>query len=163
MKPISTSIPVAIGGRNRSGRRGVVLICTLVCLIVVSTLVMTSVASAVRAQRETVRRHQTMQTEWLLDAGINRAITRIAADDSYEGENWIPAFENSRYAKANVEISVAPAAGGDDASNLVSVDVIATLARSVDSAAMEIATRTQKSYTFQVSKSNPHSAATNDE
>ncbi|WP_372717526.1 hypothetical protein [Novipirellula sp.] len=163
MRRLSTYIPAVGGGRYRIRRRGIVLICTLVCLIVVSTLVMTSVASAVRGQRETLRRHQSMQTEWLLDAGINRAIAQIAADDQYEGENWIPAFENSRFAKANVEISVTAASGDDDSLNLVLVDVVATLARSVDSPAMEIATRTQKSYTFQVSKSNPQSALTNDE
>ncbi|EMI21893.1 hypothetical protein RMSM_01177 [Rhodopirellula maiorica SM1] len=119
--------------------------------------------SAVRAQRETRCRHQAIQTEWLLDAGIKRAISQMTADEKYEGEHWIPAFETTQFAKAAVEITVEPTTRSDSSANVVSVNVVATLARSVASPAMEIATRTQKSFTFQISKPTPHSPSINEE
>ncbi|WP_442505186.1 hypothetical protein SH528x_003963 [Novipirellula sp. SH528] len=154
--------------QRQNQRHGVVLICMLVCLIVASSLVVATVANAMRGQRETRRRHQAMQTQWLLIAGIDRAVNQIQADPNYQGENWIPKAELPDFAEVKVQITLKPIEpedieSEDNPSDAVAVDVVAMLSQSDASPAMKIATRTQKSYSFKVSKTNLPSPTTNEE
>jgi Tfp pilus assembly protein PilX len=84
---------------NSSGRlgpsRGVVLICVLVCLLVATTLIVLSAASALRARREALAYHQRVQLEQLLGSAVKRAQLAIAEQDaSYAGERWFFGEQN---------------------------------------------------------------------
>ncbi len=141
---------------RRDSRCGTVLICTLVCLLVASSLVLVNVATAVRAQREIRQRHQVLQTDWLLEAGIRRAVKSIEASAGYAGETWIPEPESLEFAEAQVTIRVERLERDEDEDfDWHEVTAVATLCRSVATPAMRIATRTQKSDTLEVSTSKP--------
>jgi hypothetical protein len=70
-------------------RRASVLICVLVCMAVATALVLATTRSALRARREIQSHRQLRQVEFVLEAGIQRAARRLAADAKYSGETWI--------------------------------------------------------------------------
>ncbi len=165
---IKSDTPRFFRSQRQNQRPGIVLICMLVCLIVASSLVVATVANAMRGQRETRRRHQAMQTQWLLLAGIDRAVNQIKADPNYQGESWIPKAELPGFAEVKVQITLTPiesenGESEDNPSDTVAVNVVAMLFQSDASPAMKIATRTQKSYSFQFSKTNLPSPTSNEE
>jgi hypothetical protein len=69
-------------------RRGLVTACVLVCLIITVSLVATLLQSTLRARRDVAVRLQVLQTDWLLDAGIQLANRQLAKSVDYEGETW---------------------------------------------------------------------------
>ena len=75
---------------HRHSRRGVVLVCVLVCLLVVTALLAEMTRSALRAQRRLKTEQALRQVEFQIDAGRNRAVYRLARDDTYSGETWRP-------------------------------------------------------------------------
>jgi hypothetical protein len=70
-------------------RRASVLVCVLVCMAVATALVLATTRSALRARREVQTQRQLRQVEFVLEAGIQRAARRLAADAKYSGETWI--------------------------------------------------------------------------
>jgi Tfp pilus assembly protein PilX len=69
-------------------RRGLTAIAVLVCLIIV-TLVSGAVVKVALAQRDWTRGSEhRLQAQWLADAGIQRAVARLAIDPGYTGETW---------------------------------------------------------------------------
>src|SRR5690606_1932738 len=134
-------------------QHGVVLICALVCLSVATALVVTTVQQSLGVRRQGRMQWQLRQTEYLLDAGIRRAVARLSADEDYAGETWQPAAALPGFASVAVEIDVLPS---DEESSTRQVTVVARLSRS-DS----LAFRTQRSQTFlhsfaaQAESSNP--------
>ncbi len=123
-----------------SARRGVILICAMVCLSVSVAMLITTTRRSVTARRHGVREHQQRQTEWLLHAGVRRAASRLGDDGSYDGETWSPKEAYPEFAEVSVEIRVEV----DPESGERRVGVIARLAR-FD----QIADRTQRSTSFQ--------------
>lgn len=123
-----------------SARRGVILICAMVCLSVSAAMLITTTRRSVTARRHGLREHQQRQTEWLLHAGTRLAASRLRDDDSYDGETWSPKRAYPEFAEVSAEIRVKP----DPESGERRVEVIARLAR-FD----QIADRTQRSTSFQ--------------
>ncbi|MFK7737789.1 MAG: hypothetical protein AB8B50_17280 [Pirellulaceae bacterium] len=75
--------------RNLRARRGVVLICVLVCLLVATTLIVLSATSALRSRREALAYHQRVQLEQLLGSAAKRAQVAVAEQGAdYAGESW---------------------------------------------------------------------------
>ena len=77
--------------RRRAKRRdGIVLIAALICLLV-SALTVANIFTTVRMQRQhTTRRTQQLQAAQLAQAGMQRAIARLAVNSDYNGEIWQP-------------------------------------------------------------------------
>ena len=67
-------------------RKGVVLICVLACIVVVTSLVATSLMAASRARREARSYQRMSQVKWMLDLGIRRANQTLLSEESYAGE-----------------------------------------------------------------------------
>ncbi|WP_168565695.1 hypothetical protein [Crateriforma spongiae] len=69
-------------------RRGSLVLIALVCLIVGMSVLVSSAHRALLVQRQTERFTALRQCQWLLDAGINRALVAIENDADYDGETW---------------------------------------------------------------------------
>jgi type II secretory pathway component PulK len=90
-------------------RRGAVLIVTLVCLVIVMALVGTMLVSAIRSGRQWKVERDLVQCELLLQAGVDRAAARLAANPAeYEGEKLeITADEIGSGSAGQVTIEIA--------------------------------------------------------
>jgi Tfp pilus assembly protein PilV len=74
--------------RKAEPRRGMLAIAVLVCLIVL-TMIAGALLRVEAARREEVRsQERRLQAEWLAEAGIQRALARLAAEPAYTGETW---------------------------------------------------------------------------
>lgn len=95
-------------------RAGSILICVLVCLAIVTALAGSMLKTALQARKAIRQELQLSQAEFLLEAGVQRAIEQINDDSTYTGERWelskdaIPGQES-----ALVEIKVTPATDDD--------------------------------------------------
>jgi len=106
-------------------RRGLISGCVLVCLIVTVSLTASSLRSTLRARREVATRHQLLQTDWLLHAGIQLARDQLAKQDDYQGETWQPQNVIAGDYEARVVIKVTE---GENEAAIA--EVVATLANS---------------------------------
>src|SRR3954468_2258390 len=77
--------------KARSGkreRRGLTAVAVLVCLVIV-TMVSGVLLKVGLTHRDQVRSQEhRLQAEWLAQSGLDRAVTRLAADPGYAGETW---------------------------------------------------------------------------
>ena len=126
-------------------RSGVLTVCVLVCLMVAATVMAITVHCAIRARRHTQLEHQMIQTEWLLDAGVRRANTKIADQAGYEGETWNPAGALDRFGTATVQIQI-----NRDSTDTSRVEVSATIVASSPGGRT-----TRKSHQFDLSTNPP--------
>ncbi len=127
---------------HKRGSAGSILVCVLVCLVIVTGIATSMLKSALQA-RHTIRQERLLiQTQFLLDAGIQRAVAKFHEDSAYEGETWrlagdaIPGHES-----AQVEIKVSPS---NDVTPSSSVHVVAQLGS-------DTPLPIQRSYTFSIS------------
>jgi hypothetical protein len=73
--------------RNKP-RRGLTVIAVLVCLVII-TMVAGSVLKVALAHRDSTRaQERRLQAAWLAEAGLERALARLAGDPDYPGETW---------------------------------------------------------------------------
>jgi hypothetical protein len=73
----------------RAQSRGMTVVAVLVCLVVIS-LVGGALLKVGLAHRNVVRaQEQRLQSEWLAESGIQRALARLAGDRNYDGEEWL--------------------------------------------------------------------------
>lgn len=86
---------------------GSVLICVLACLLIVSGLAVAMVRSALAARKAVRLERQQAQVQFLLEAGIQRAVASLARDAAYSGQNWeLPAGTLPGLDPARVDIAV---------------------------------------------------------
>jgi len=65
------------------------VVAILICLIVIM-LVSGAVLKAGLAHRDLVRaQERRLQSEWLAESGVQRALARLAVDHDYSGETWV--------------------------------------------------------------------------
>jgi hypothetical protein len=88
-------------------RNGVAAILVLICLSF-ATVVATLLIQAALAERTYANRIAlTYQTDWLVEAGIDRAAAQIAQSSSYKGETWPVTFPTGdRQSNAVVHIDI---------------------------------------------------------
>lgn len=134
-------------------RRGLITGCVLVCLIVTVSLTASSLRSTLRARREVATRHQLLQTDWLLNAGIQLAREKLAKQDDYQGETWQPQDVIVGYYQANVVIKVT-----EDENEAAIVEVVATLANSPRRGDRQHAFVTQRSHQWSIPRSTNSSS-----
>ena len=93
-------------------RSGAVLVTTIVCLSIATALVAAVSQSALRVRRQVGVERQLRQAEWLLEAGANLAVQRVAAAPDYQGETWTlrpDALPGLAHAKVVIEAPAVPA------------------------------------------------------
>jgi len=74
--------------RAGRGRRGMVVIAALTCLLIVTAIVGSMLQSALRARRQLHVERDRRQTELLLQAGADRALQRLTTEPEYRGDTW---------------------------------------------------------------------------
>lgn len=132
--------------RNPMPRRsGSVLFCVLACLFVVTGIMFAMTKSTIAARRETQIRLQMRQTEYLLDAGVARAVSSLAKSAEYDGENWSLSEERTGLANARVRITVL---SDDEQSSTSLVTIVATLGGDDSSLDQAVYGRTTRSRQF---------------
>lgn len=130
-------------------RQGLVTICVLVCLLVATSLAMLVMRTAIRERREIGLRHQMLQTEFLLDAGVQVARQRIEASTEYQGETWTPNLATPHISNASVVIQLSD----DDQT----IEVIATIGIMPDDETRVAANVTRRSHKFSIASTTNES------
>ena len=126
---------------TRRRNTGSILICVLACLAIVTALAGSMLKTALQARKAMRQELQLRQAEFLLEAGVQRAVKQLNDDSTYTGESWkLPRDILPSQTPAVVEIKVIPPT--DDAATRVAV--VAQLATDNHRAV-------RRSYTFSLS------------
>ncbi len=89
-------------------RDGSVVVVVLVCLMALAMIGAASLRLGLDERRVIRDDEGRLQAEWLMRSGLERAVFRLAEEDSYAGETWeIPADASVGGASAVVRIVVA--------------------------------------------------------
>ena len=92
-------------------RRGTVIAAALVEFIVASTILFAVLQSVVGHHRQMIKGRHELQSQWLAQAGIDRAVAQLRKSASYRGETWhVSADELDGLDAAEVQIRVEPVA-----------------------------------------------------
>lgn len=82
-------MPRAKAKRRAPDRRsGAALVATLICLLIVVSLVSSMLLVAIRARRQLHTERDRRQTVLLVQAGAQRAAYQLQRDPNYPGETW---------------------------------------------------------------------------
>lgn len=74
--------------RATSRRNGGFLVVAMICLVL-STVLVGAVLTLVRTQHRQMAQEQLrLQAEWLAESGLERAVSKLHADATYERETW---------------------------------------------------------------------------
>ena len=74
--------------RQARSKRGVVLICVIACLTIVTLMLGGMLKRTLLTKRQSRAERNLRQTQWLVQAGAERAAFRLRDDAQYEGERW---------------------------------------------------------------------------
>jgi hypothetical protein len=95
--------------KANSRRSGTVFIAVLACLVIATTLVTSTVRTALQARRAVRTQLYLEQTQLLLSAGVQRAAHKLQSSLDYQGEVWnLPASVLPGNYPAEVEITLSP-------------------------------------------------------
>jgi hypothetical protein len=106
-------------GRSRSARAGFVALLGVVSLALLTLLLGTVLALAMREQRQIKVEERQIQAAWLAEAGAERARIRLGLDPNYTGETWVLSAEDLGSHGARVEIRVVPASDAPESLSLL--------------------------------------------
>lgn len=94
--------------RDPQLRAGAVLICVLACTLIAMSLAASSIHLALQGARASKQNLRLRQTQWLLQAGVQRAHQALQQPD-YDGEEWIVPEEFLPESQGRVVIDVTSA------------------------------------------------------
>lgn len=107
--------------REPQSRTGAVLICVLACTLIAISLAASSIHLALQGARASKQNLRLRQTQWLLQAGVQRAHQALQQPD-YDGEEWIVPNEFLPESQGRIVIDVTTAnADSQEAKRFVSV------------------------------------------
>jgi hypothetical protein len=112
--PLST-IHSASTIRSATRRRGAILVAVIVCLVIASSLLVSTLGVAVSQRHAVEVQLWRIEAEWLAQSGLGRAAARLAADAHYAGETWwLPAeeFGGREAAVVRIEVKAVPGEPG---------------------------------------------------
>ncbi|MFO0891439.1 MAG: hypothetical protein U0790_20135 [Isosphaeraceae bacterium] len=76
-------------GRDaRTRRRGLTSVAVLVCLVIITLISGALLKLGVAHRGQARAQERRLQAEWLAQAGLGRALARLAARPDYPGESW---------------------------------------------------------------------------
>jgi len=96
----------------------------LVCLGVATAILLGAVQTSLHCRRQMQNEAQLQQTQWLVDAGVRKAIANLKLHPDYSGERIMVSTEINNYADALIDIKVQPI---ENSPGQVSVSVTAEL------------------------------------
>ena len=136
----------ACSAQRQGRRRGTLVVCVLICLLITGSLAAATTHAALRWRRSIRLEQQLRQTELLLDAGILRAAMQLRSSTDYRGETWRPSRESVGFESPVVEIKVTD--GDGPASR--QVEIVAELGATLSEIARTNPSHTRRSHTFSV-------------
>ena len=98
---------------SRSRRRGLTSVVVLVLLFVIAIVAASLVRVSVAYHQRTRSNELALQSGLLADAGVDRALAKIAADPKYTGERWEVSAE-----------ALGSATTGDRPAGVVTIEVV---------------------------------------
>lgn len=99
--------------QNDSRRMGVVLVCVLACMLIAISIAASGVHLAMRGARASKQNLRSRQTQWLLQAGVERARSGLQRGD-YAGEEWLVPASQLPESGGRVVIGVVPVESATD-------------------------------------------------
>ena len=129
----------------RQTRKGTALITVLVCMGFISSIILGWVHVSLNMRRGLRRDQQLVQTQWLLEAGIQQGLQNIQSNKNYEGELITLSQSLSNLDRAAIEIEVLPAT---DLLKTKRMKVIATIQKNASNAE----TVTMRSITLELTR-----------
>lgn len=78
-----------INRSNPNHRRAAVLMSVLVCAAIVGVIFAVTLRTAYMRRRFLDSNYQRLQSKWLAESGVERAIHRLTEDAKYSGEMWL--------------------------------------------------------------------------
>ncbi len=109
MKPSTSSV------LTRSRRSGAVLVCVLACMLIATSMAASAVHLTMRGARASKQNLRSRQTQWLLQAGVQRAYSGLQRGD-YSGEEWLVPANQLPESSGRVVIDVVPVESASDQS-----------------------------------------------
>lgn len=97
--------------QRTANRNGLMVLVALVCLLVITSIVGSMIKNAIFTRHELLVERDLRQTELLLQAGANRAATRLATTPDIKGDVWdLPAaaIANNGTGRVTTEITRNP-------------------------------------------------------
>ena len=106
--------PVRHSNRHRAAtRNGLMVVVTLVCLLVVTSIVGSMIKNAIFTRRELLAERDLRQTELMLQSGASRAAARLVTTPDFAGDSWeIPAATAANTGKGRVVTEITRTASG---------------------------------------------------
>lgn len=120
---MNRTTPLKSNTRPRHPRQGFAIIMVIAFYAISVALIGVWVRSAISRQQQVKRWQEKTQVTWLAEAGLRRAVARLAVDSAYAGEVWqIEGDDLGTDSPAEVEIRIdpLPQAADDETSNTAS-------------------------------------------
>ena len=109
--------------RRSQSRRGAVVLFALMALLLTSVIGASLLKTALAQRRFALREQTRLQSIWLAESGVERAVAGLSRDPAYTGETWsVSATDIGGNKDAEVKIQVETM---DDAPNRRRVTVLA--------------------------------------
>src|SRR3954447_25556412 len=106
-----------------TSRRGVFAIVALIAFSVIALVVAATFRTAVLEHQQLRDQQRRVQSQWLADAGIARAVSRLSQDAQYTGETWnIPHDQIGSGLDATVTLRVADTVDGPAGAKEISAE-----------------------------------------
>jgi Tfp pilus assembly protein PilV len=71
-----------------SNRRGVALIYAMIALLLASVIGAALLRTSLTQRQQARREQNRLQSDWLVESGVERAVATLVSDNKYEGETW---------------------------------------------------------------------------
>ncbi len=96
-------------------RSGAVLVCVLACMLIAISMAASAVHLTMRGARASKQNLRSRQTQWLVQAGVERACRGLQRGD-YAGEEWLVPANQLPESSGRVVIDVVPVESASDQS-----------------------------------------------
>ena len=99
----------------RSSRRGAIAVIAMIAILIAISIGLGMVKTTLLERQETLRWQQQTQAEWLVEAGIERAVAQLETTPGYRGETWtLSADELGGRHEAQIVIELKSTGEADD-------------------------------------------------
>lgn len=107
--------PSPLNASHDSRRSGAILVCVLACMLIAISMAASAVHLTMRGARASKQNLRSRQTQWLLQAGVERAYRGLQSG-AYSGEVWLVPEDRLPESGGRVVIDVAPVESATDQS-----------------------------------------------
>ena len=96
---------------HRGCRRGIALLSTMVCVVILSAVAASLIRSILAQSREADQQAVQLQADALAQSALDRGFQQLTANPAYTGEVWTPVVPGAHSLKAEIVWSGTPTGG----------------------------------------------------